>query len=471
MAEGNGQKGGKDAAAMAEMSLRRPQNIEAERDVLGAMLLDNYCIPDVAELVRADDFYSGSHRLIFQAILDIYNHANMVDLTMLADKLRKWEKIDEVGGLIGLAELESNVMGTGSAPELARIVADKSVLRKLMTAAEDILKDCAEEKRDVDEQINVAEKRIFDIGQQTSTQSFVPIKDLMGPAIEEIGQLVENKGAVPGLPTGYNDLDNYLNGLHKSDLIILAARPSIGKTAFALNIALNAVVEQNVPVGIFSLEMGAEQLNMRLLCLKARISSSKVRRGMIKDTEFSKLRQIATEMQDAPLFIDDTPGLSLMQLRSRARRLASQYQNLGLIIVDYLQLMSADSIRGREQNRQQEVSEISRGLKALARELRVPLMALSQLSRNIEQRSGKEKGARPILADLRESGAIEQDADVVMFVHRERKEVQKSEDGKPADRTLPIETEIIVGKHRNGPIGTASLLFWPDFTEFTSLSK
>lgn len=445
---------------------RVPNNLEAERAVLGSMLLDNVCIADVVDILKAEEFYLPAHQEIYRALTTLFDQHQSVDLIMLRNELMRRNKLDEVGGVVMLAGLEQSVLSTGAAPDLARIVADKATLRKLMAAAEEILRDCSDEKRDIDKQVDVAEKLIFDISQHSSNNSFVHIKSLMEGAIEEIGKLKAQEQNITGLPTHFRDLDRLLNGLHKSDLIILAARPSIGKTAFALNIALNVAVRNRAPVGMFSLEMGREQLNMRLLCSHAQIPSGRVRSGRIREAEFTKLREVASELTAAPIYIDDSPGLSIMQLRSRARRLASQ-ENLQLLIIDYLQLMSGTEGRGREMNRQQEVSEISRGLKALAREINVPVLALSQLSRNIEQRSGKEKGARPQLSDLRESGAIEQDADIVMFVHRERVETAKDEDNAPKDRNLPIDTEIIVGKHRNGPIGTAELLFWADFTRFT----
>ncbi len=469
MAEGSNGRKQKDQPKL-NRELPIPHNEDAERSVLGAMLLENDTIPEVTEHVDEEDFYVAAHQLIFRAIAYIYDEHQVVDLTMLTDILKKENQLDSVGGILYLANLEQNVLSTGAAPDLAKIVHEKATLRRLMLAAEAILSDCSQEVRDVDKQIDVAEKMIFEIGQETREQGYVHVSEIMGHAIEEIGKLNEHQGDITGIATHFRDLDRLLNGLHPSDLVILAARPSIGKTAFALNLMLNVARKEKLPTAIFSLEMGKEQLNMRLLSSYARISSHKVRRGLLKDSEFMKIRERASELETYPIYIDDTPGLSLMQLRSRARRMSSR-EKIGLIVVDYLQLMSGGDKRGREQNRQQEVSEISRGLKALARELSVPVIALSQLSRSIESRGSKSEPARPQLSDLRESGAIEQDADVVMFVHRERVEIQKNEDGSPADKSLPIPTEIIVGKHRNGPIGTVELLFWPDFTEFTDLAK
>jgi len=464
MAESTQQTNGAPTRAPHQGAYRLPHSLEAERNLLGCMLLDPDCIAEVTEIARKDDFYLEAHRLIFAAITEIYDEHQVVDMTMLVDTLQRRHQLEEAGGVLTIGNLEQNVLSTGSAPDLARIVSEKSVLRRLMGVAEDILRDCAEERRDVDKQIDVAEKKLFDVGQQTSAASFVSIGDMMGSAIEEIGRLYANRQDVTGLRTHFIELDKILNGLHKSDLLVLAARPSVGKTAFALNIAMNVAVKGNAPVGIFSLEMSKEQLNRRLLCSYAQESGQEVSRGNISEATLAKLRQKATELEKAPIFIDDSPGLSIMQLRARARRLHSM-QKIELLIIDYLQLMSGTDKGGRDQNRQQEVSEISRGLKALARELGIPVMALSQLSRNIEQRSGKEKSAEPMLSDLRESGAIEQDADIVMFVHRERPDT-KEEENTPANKQLPIETKILVRKHRNGAIGPVSLLFYPSWTRF-----
>lgn len=460
--------GGEERSTIGAYKL--PHNLEAERGVLGAMLLDNDIIAEVVQVVKAAEFYLPAHQLIFSAVIELYEKGSPIELHLLVDELRRRGQLESCGGYVAIATLEQYVLATGAAPEWARTVSEKATLRKLMHAAETILRDCSDEKREVVLQVDVAEKMIFDISQQSIARDFVHIGDLMGEAITEIGNLRAQRSEVTGLRTHFIELDQLLNGLHPSDLLILAARPSIGKTAFALNVMLNIATEENVPVAIFSLEMGREQLNRRLLCAYAQVSGHGVSTGMLKETDFNRLREMGTKLAQAPIYIDDSPGLSIMQVRAKARRLKATQPNLGLIVVDYLQLMSGGEKSGRgDSNRQQEVSEISRGLKALARELHVPVMALSQLSRNIEQRSGKDKSARPMLSDLRESGAIEQDADIVMFVHRERVEVQKDEDGRPVDKGLPIETEIIVGKHRNGPIGSAKMYFWADKTRFTNV--
>ncbi len=442
-----------------------PHNLEAERAVLGSMLLDQHVIPDVLRILKPEDFYEAGHQVAFKCMLDLYNEGKPVDLTLLSDVLRRKGELDAVGGYVYLANLEQFVLSTSAASDHARMVQEKSALRRLMAAADTILRESSEERRNVEDQIEMAERLIFEVSQQNQTGKFMSLEVLMEDTIGEILHLYESREPKSGLQTQMKDLDKIIGGFEPSALVILAARPSIGKTAFALNIVRNVALFEGKPVGFFSLEMGADQLNMRLLCSEARIPSHRVRKGLIKEQEWEKLRETASRMMQVPIFIDDTAGLTIMQLRSRARRLKAQRPDLALIVVDYLQLMQGLG-GSRESNRQQEVAEISRGLKGLAKELRVPVLALSQLSRGIEQRSGKEKSARPMLSDLRESGAIEQDADVVMFVHRERVEIQKDEDGKLADRSLPIPTEIVVGKNRNGPIGTAEMLFIPDYTLF-----
>jgi len=447
-----------------------PHSIDAERYVLGALLLDPNWIVEVMQVVRPDDFYLHAHQEIFRAMVDLQDRGQPIEIVLLGDELKRRGRLEEAGGYVTLAALEQSTVSPGAAPEMAQRVADKAVLRSLMRAADAIQRDCVDEQGEVSDLVDRAEKLIFDISQKNNLKSFVHIGEIMGDAIEEIGRLRANQSETTGIPTGYYELDALLNGLQPKNLMILAARPSIGKTAFALNVMMNIAVRDHTPVAIFSLEMGADQLNRRLLTCHSRIPGHLIATGRIKEKDFTELRVRAAELAECPIFIDDTPGLSIMQLRARARRLKAQQPSLGLIVVDYLQLMRGTDRGGRDFNRQQEVSEISRGLKELANELNVPLLALSQLSRNIEQRSGKDKSATPMLSDLRESGSIEQDADIVMFVHRERVEVAKDAEGKPVDRNAPIPTDIIVGKHRNGPIGKAELLFFADFTRFSNRS-
>lgn len=458
------------SAVNAEITRALPHNQDAERAVLGAMLLDPEVIGEITRVLKADDFYQQGHQLIFQRMVDLHDENRPVDLTMLADLLRRHGELDSAGGYVYLANLEQYVLSTSAAPELAHTVQEKSTLRRLMSAADAILRESSEERRTVLEQIEQAERLILEVSQKTHSSRFLSLHELMSDSIQEIMHLYESKEPRSGLQTHMTGLDRLIGGIEKTALVILAARPSIGKTALALNIVRNVAILENRAVGFFSLEMGAEQLNMRLLCTEARVPSHKVRRGLIKEQEWGKIRETASMLMDVPLYIDDTAGLTLMQLRSRARRLKAHRPDLSLLVVDYLQLMQSPAGR-REVNRQQEVAEISRGLKQLAKEIQVPVLALSQLSRNIEQRSGKERSARPMLSDLRESGAIEQDADMVLFVHRERMETQKDEEGKTPDRSLPIPTELIVGKNRNGPIGTVEMLFFPDLTFFGDAFK
>ncbi|MDK2972802.1 MAG: replicative helicase [Candidatus Sumerlaeota bacterium] len=447
-----------------------PCDPDAERAVLGAIILDPEVLPEVARVLKPEDFYEARHQTIFRRLIDLHEASKPIDLTLLCDTLRKKNELEAVGNYIYVAQLVDFIAGTSAAPEHAQLVAEKSTARKLIAAADTILADAMNESSELSDQIETAERLIFEVSQNTNSSRFHSVGSLMPDTISEIMHLYETRAPVSGLSTHFSDLDALIGGLEPTALAILAARPSIGKTAFALNLVRNVAVTGRTPVGFFSLEMGADQLNMRLLCTEAQISSHLVRQGRISEQQWEKLRETASRLQEAPIYIDDSAALTLMQLRSRARRLKAQRPDLGLLVVDYLQLMKPpDRSKGggrRDSNRQQEVAELSMGLKALAKELRVPVMALSQLSRSIEQRGTKKEPARPQLSDLRESGAIEQDADMVIFIHRERKEIQKSEDGKILDRHLPIPTEIIVGKNRNGPIGTVNMMFFPETTRF-----
>jgi replicative DNA helicase len=388
-------------------------------------------------------------------------------LTLLAEALIRLGKLEEVGGYLYLANLETFIISTTAAPQHAAMVHDKAISRRLMLAAEAIIREASEEARPVNEQVELAEKLVFEVSQERQGGEFRVLKDIMQETMAEVADLYHTREGRAGLQTHYPDLDRQLGGIEPSALLILAARPSIGKTAFALNLVRNIAAIGGKPVAFFSLEMSADQLNLRLLSSEARLIGQRIRSGRIREDEFEKLRETASHMQDWPIFIDDTAGISLMQVRSRARRLKRQRPDLALIIVDYMQLMTSPQGR-RETSRQEQVAEMSRGLKQLAKELSTPVLALSQLSRSIEQRGGKERGARPMLSDLRESGSIEQDADVVMFVHRERVEQEKDENGQPLQRQLPIPTDIIVGKNRNGPIGDVPMLFLADYTLFVN---
>lgn len=446
--------------------MQMPHNLEAEKKVLGSLLLDRDALPEVSRLLNPEDFYQVSHQEIYRHIVELEAKNKPIDLTFLSEELSKAGKLDAAGGYLYLANLETSVLSTSAAADNAMIVQEKATLRRLITAAETITREAREESRDIQDIIEAAESEIYRVNRDSASGRFMPISEVMNTTLEEITHLYETRQPRSRLRTGMSDLDKLIGGFEPSALVILAARPSIGKTAFALNVVRNVATLEDKGVAFFSLEMGAEQLNMRLLCSEAKVPSHKIQRGQISEDNWKKVRETASRMMGLPIYIDDTPGLSIMQVRSRSRRLKAQHKNLGLIVVDYLQLMTGSS-NNRDQNRQQEVAEISRGLKGLAKELNIPVLALSQLSRGIEQRSGKDKSAEPQLSDLRESGSIEQDADVVMFVHRERQETARDEDGKLPDRSMPIPTQIIVGKNRNGPIGRAEMLFIPDYTRFS----
>jgi replicative DNA helicase len=432
-----------------------PHSLEAEQSVLGAMLLDKEAVAAAAEVLRGEDFYSDAHKEIFEAILDIYDNGTPVDLVTLAEALRQRGTLEAVGGGTYISDLSMSVPSTANVGYYIKIVEEKAILRRLISASNDIIKESYEASEDLDIIIDHAEKKIFDISQRKNNRAFEPIKTILLDTYSKIEELTKNKGKIVGVPTGFRDFDMRTSGLNPSDFILIAARPSMGKTSFAINIAQNAAIQSNVPVAIFSLEMSRDQLAQRMLSSEANIELQKIRSGDLSEEDWIKLVHAATPLSQAPIFIDDTPGISVMEVRSKARRLKMEH-GLGLIVIDYLQLMSG---RGRAESRQQEVSEISRSLKALARELDVPVVALSQLSRGPEARQDH----RPMLSDLRESGAIEQDADVVVFLYRDEYYNPDSEKKNIA--------EAIIAKQRNGPTGTIELVWLGQFTKFASYEK
>ncbi|MDE2929103.1 MAG: replicative DNA helicase [Acidobacteriota bacterium] len=435
-----------------------PHSAEAERAVLGAVLLDNRIFDQAAELLVSEDFYLESHRRIFDTIVTLAGASKAVDILTLREELTRRTDLDAVGGVAYIASLVDGVPRVANIEDYARIVKEKAVLRKLVHSANDILNRSFSDEEDPGLLLEEAEKAIFQIGQERSRTGFAPLQELLSSAYKHVENLHSRQDEVTGVPTGFTQLDGMLSGLQNSDLIIIAARPGLGKTSLALNIAQYVAVKKQKVAGVFSLEMTSQQLALRLLCSEARVDSHKMRSGFLSKREWTDLAGAVSRLSEARLFIDDTPGISLLEMRSKARRLASE-QGLDLLIVDYLQLMSGElSGRRRHENRQQEISTISRSLKALAKELSVPLIAISQLSRAPEQRRGNH---RPQLSDLRESGSIEQDADVVMFIYRESY-YKKDEDLDEDDRY----TEIIVGKQRNGPTGTVKLVFLEKFTRF-----
>ncbi len=430
-----------------------PQNIEAEQSVLGSILLENDALLKTLEVITADSFYRETHRKVFAAILELFEKNEPIDLLTLTERLKKNDHLDEIGGASYLAELVNMVPTAANVRHHAKIVLEKAVLRKLINVATEIVSQSYEGNQDVDEMLDQAEQKIFEIAEHRVSESFTEINKVLKESFKTIEQLFERKELVTGVPTGFADFDRLTSGLQPSDLIIIAGRPSMGKTAFALNVAQHAALHHKYPVAIFSLEMSRQQVALRLLCSEARVDSSRMRSGYLEKTDWPKLTLAAGVLSDAPIFIDDMPGLTALDIRAKARRLQKD-RGLGLIIVDYLQLMRG---RGDVDNRQQEIADITRSLKGLAKELNVPVVALSQLSRAVEQRTG----ARPQLSDLRESGAIEQDADLVAFIYRA--EVYGRED-------VEGQTEVIIGKQRNGPVGSVPLTFLKQYTRFESYS-
>lgn len=440
-------------------AINLPHDSDAERRVLGAMLLDREIVMEVDQLLEPDDFYEASHRVIYTRMLDLEREGQAIDLALLADRLKRHGELASVGDVVYLAQLGQFALSSSAAPDNARLVREKAVLRRLIGAAESILRESSEERMTANEVVEAAEKAIFEVSRDTHEHRFRPFNELMDESLTTLGDVFNRGAPAEMLQTGFDSLDEKLaGGFERTALAILAARPSVGKTAFALQLLRN-LAKAGKPVGFFSLEMGADQLSLRILCSESQVPGDRVRYGKLSQKDWDALRSTISAIHDWPVYIDDQAALNLLQLRSRARRLKLERPNLALLVVDYLQLMSAPPGR-RDTNRQQEVSEISRGLKVLAKELCVPILALSQLSRNIEQRKGKDS-QRPMLSDLRESGAIEQDADVVMFVHRDRSELDKDRD---PERYIP--SEIIVGKNRNGPIGPVDFYFDPRTTIF-----
>ena len=433
-----------------------PQNIEAEQSVLGSVLLKAKSFGNVLEILKPNDFYLESHRLIYEAMLDLFEQNEPQDLLTITNLLSDKNALEKVGGSSYLARLTSIVPVTANIASYAKIIRNKAILRHLIEVNTDIASRCYEEQGDIDILVDEAEQAIFDIAGSKSGQGFTEIKQIVPESFALINQLFKNKALITGVPTGYTDLDKMTAGLQPSDLIILAARPSMGKTSFAMNIAQNAALVEKTGVAVFSLEMSKEQLVMRLLSSVGRIDSQRIRTGKLQPEDFDKLNRAVGQLSAAPIYIDDTPSISVLEMRAKVRRLAAQH-DIGLIVVDYLQLMRG---RSTTENRTQEISEISRSLKALAKEHKIPVIALSQLNRSLESRTDK----RPMMSDLRESGAIEQDADVITFIYRD--EVYNKSEDNPDRGTA----EIIIGKQRNGPTGVLRLTFIKEFTMFENMS-
>ncbi|MEN9773587.1 MAG: hypothetical protein RL322_657 [Pseudomonadota bacterium] len=438
-----------------------PHSIEGEQAVLGGLLLDNAAFDRVADLLREEDFYRHDHRLIWRQIARMIERTQPADVVTVFEALQTSGLADEAGGLSYLSSLATETPSAANIRRYGEIVRDRAILRRLVSTSDEIATSALNPQgRDTKELLDEAESKIFRIAEEGARgqASFQPLQDLLGKVVERIDELYnqDNPNDVTGVPTGFVDLDRMTSGMQPGDLVIVAGRPSMGKTSFALNIGEHVAIEQQLPVAVFSMEMGATQLAMRMLCSAGRLDQQRIRTGRLVDDDWPRLTSAIGKMQDAPLHIDETPALNALDLRARARRLARQCGKLGLIIIDYLQLMSANS---SGENRATEISEISRSLKALAKELDCPVIALSQLNRSLEQRPNK----RPVMSDLRESGAIEQDADVIIFIYRD--EVYNP------DSTDKGTAEIIIGKQRNGPIGTVRLTFVGAHTKFENYAS
>jgi replicative DNA helicase len=434
-----------------------PQNIEAEESILGGILIENEAINRVTEILDADDFYRDAHRKIFNALINLSERDEPADLITLTNELRKIDQLDSIGGASYLTSLIDSVPTAANIEYYAKIVKEKAILRKLIQTSTEIITQSYEDRGDVEVFLDEAERAIFEISEKRVRPSFYSIREIVKDSFTTIERLFKKKELVTGVPSGFKELDRMTAGFQPSDLIIIAGRPSMGKTAFCLNIAEYAAIENKIPVAIFSLEMSKEQLVIRMLCSQAHVEGTRLRTGYLNESDWPKLTIAAGNLSEAPIYIDDTAALSALELRAKARRLKSEH-GLGMLIVDYLQLMKG---RARVENRQQEISEISRSLKALSKELSIPVIAVSQLSRKTEERTGN----RPQLSDLRESGAIEQDADLIIFIYRD--EVYNRAEDNPNRG----KAEVIIGKQRNGPIGKIDLAFLDKFTTFKDLYK
>ncbi|NCO24422.1 MAG: replicative DNA helicase [Candidatus Infernicultor aquiphilus] len=438
-----------------ELGRNPPQNISAEQAALGSMLLQEEAILHSIDILKPEDFYQKSHQIIFQCILDLFEKSRGVDLVTLTEELNRKNLLEKIGGVTYLTNLINSVPTAANIEYYSKIIEEKSILRHLINNTTKIISMAYEEKEDAKILLDKAEHLVFEISDRNIRQSFVPIKEIIQDSYEKIEDLYHREEFITGVPSGYEELDDITTGFQPSELIVVAGRPGMGKTAFCMNIAQYVSIYKNIPVAIFSLEMSKSQLVQRMLCSEARLDSHNLRKGRLVEADWAPLSMAAGRLSSSSIFIDDTAGISCLEIRAKARRLKAQC-NLGLVIVDYLQLMQT---AGRIENRQQEISEISRSLKSLARELNVPVVAVSQLSRAVEQRIER----RPRLSDLRESGAIEQDADLVIFIYREEYYRPKTEKKGIA--------EIIISKQRNGPTGKVELTFIKEYAKFENLSR
>lgn len=434
-----------------------PHDIEAEQAILGCMLTDKDSVISAIEILKEDAFYREDNKAIYTAILNLYSKNEPIDIITVKAELVEMGSFERVGGLEYLAGLPEKVPTTANVDKYIKIAEEKAMLRNLIQSANELIALGYSENEEIDSIMDMAEKKVFDLAQKKNTKGYIPIKDILVESFAELEKLYNQKGHISGISTGFSDLDYKTAGLHNSDLIILAARPAMGKTAFALNIASNIGTKENVPVAIFSLEMSKEQLATRMLSSEAMVDSNKIRTGQIEDDDWMKLAGTLGRLSEAPIYIDDTPGISIMEIRAKCRKLKLE-KDIGLVVIDYLQLVQGSG--KKNSSREQEISEISRSLKILAKELNVPVIALSQLSRAAEQR---KEDHRPMLSDLRESGAIEQDADIVIFLYRDDYYNEESEKKNV--------TEIILAKHRGGSTGTVELAWLPSYTKFANLER
>jgi replicative DNA helicase len=443
----------------SEMSELMPQNIDAEEAILGAILVSPSCMNRIVERLTPDSFYKPAHRYVYEAMLQLYNSETKIDIVSVSDTLNLTQKLELVGGRAFINDLSYKTITTTNVEYYAKIVQEKAIKRSLINAGSEII-NSGYDLNPVEDSLDTAQKLIYDVVSQKASSSLLPIKDLVYDSYAKLEDRSKNKGKLTGIASGFYDLDNiYTNGFQKSDLIIIAARPAMGKTSFALNIAQNVALKENVPVAIFSLEMSKEQLTQRLLGAEAEVDAGRLKNGDLTKKDWDTLAIAMDRFTQSKIYIDDTAGCTITDLRAKCRRLAMAEKDLGLIVIDYLQLIEGSS----KEDRMQQISSISRGLKILAKDLNVPIIALSQLSRAVESRTDK----RPMLSDLRESGSIEQDADIVMFIYRDDYYKSAQDEDEMAEKALSKgEAEIIVAKNRNGPVGSVKLLFQNNITKF-----
>ncbi|MBR6127580.1 replicative DNA helicase [bacterium] len=446
-----------------ELSQLMPQNIDAEEAILGAILVNPSCMNRIVENIHPESFYKPAHRYVYEAMLQLYNSEDKIDIVSVSDVLNVNQKLELVGGRAFINDLSYNTITTANVEYYAKIVQEKAIKRSLINAGSEIVSS-GYDLNPIEESLEQAEKLIFDISSQKASKSLISIKDIVFEVYGKIEERANNKDKLTGVPSGFYDLDEYTNGFQKSDLIIIAARPAMGKTALALNIAQNVALRAGVPVAIFSLEMSKDQLAQRLMCSEAEVDTHRIKTGNMQAKDWEKMVNAMNSLSEAKIYIDDTAGCTITDLRAKCRRLAMAEKDLGLIVIDYLQLIEGT---GRE-DRMQQISGISRGLKILAKELNIPIIALSQLSRAVESRTDK----RPMLSDLRESGSIEQDADIVMFIYRDEYYKNANDEEDQAEKAANKgEAEIIIAKHRNGPVGSVKLLFQGSITKFKNPIK